>query len=132
MEHRDFPESTTTAEARRTTHAGAAFHFRINFCRQGVALRGPFRFVTAPSPAYLEAMPSKPRKVAQSFVRDIRAFFAAPGTLKQDEIAARQCWRSTMSVGRGGKKLRLADVKPMFVQLRSGMTVRTVAWKVRK
>jgi hypothetical protein len=40
---------------------------------------------------YLQAMPSKPielpPKVAQAFVQDMRAFFAAPNTLKQDEIA---------------------------------------------
>ena len=44
--------------------------------------------------AYLQAMPGKPIElpptVAKAFVRDMRAFFAAPNTLKQDEIAARQ------------------------------------------
>jgi hypothetical protein len=44
---------------------------------------------------YLHAMPSKielPPRVAQAFVKDMRAFFAAPNMLEQDEIAARQLW----------------------------------------
>ena len=31
-----------------------------------------------------------PLNVAKAFVRDMRAFFAEPSSLKQDEIAARQ------------------------------------------
>ena len=33
-----------------------------------------------------------PPRVAQAFVKDMRAFFAAPNMLEQDEIAARQLW----------------------------------------
>jgi hypothetical protein len=39
-------------------------------------------------------MPSQlielPPRVAKAFVQDMRAFFAAPNTIKRDEIAARQ------------------------------------------
>ena len=44
------------------------------------------------------------------------AFFATPNTLKQDEIASRQCW--ALNEQRRGQKLRLADVKQMFLQMR--------------
>jgi hypothetical protein len=44
--------------------------------------------------AYIWAIPSKPielpPRVAKAFVSDMRAFFAAPNTLKQNEIAVRQ------------------------------------------
>jgi hypothetical protein len=53
---------------------------------------------------YLHAMPSQPIElppdVALSFVQDMRAFFAAPNTLKQDEIAAARFGRSTRTAGR--------------------------------
>jgi hypothetical protein len=70
--------------------------------------------------AYFEAMPSKPielpPEVAKAFVRDMRAFFAADGTgVKADEIAARQAWLLQQHYG---GKVRLTDVKEMFLQMR--------------
>jgi hypothetical protein len=72
--------------------------------------------------AYVWAMPSKPIElppdVAQSFVQDMRAFFAAPNTLKADEIAVRQLHALNAYRRPRDKKLRLADVKQMFLQMR--------------
>jgi hypothetical protein len=45
----------------------------------------------------------------------MRAFFAAPNTLKQNEIAARQLRRSASFVSRGTKG---SGVKRMFLQIR--------------
>jgi hypothetical protein len=66
-------------------------------------------------------MPRKPiempPEVAQAFVRDMRAFFAAPAGPKRDEIAVRQL--HALNTHRGqGKKLRLSDVKRMFLEMR--------------
>jgi hypothetical protein len=65
-------------------------------------------------------MPSKPivlpPRVARAFVKDMRAFFATPNTIKQDEIAARQL--QALNEYRGPRKLRLADIKQMFLQMR--------------
>ena len=58
-----------------------------------------------------------PPKVAQAFVRDMRAFFKAKDQLKQDEIAARQCFALQRYVPRG-TKLRLSNVKEMFLNLK--------------
>ena len=58
-----------------------------------------------------------PPQVARAFVRDMRAFFEAKNLLRQNEIAARQCWALQQHVPRG-KKLRLADVRRMFLQMR--------------
>jgi hypothetical protein len=47
------------------------------------------RFAICPACAYLPAMPKNielPPRVAQAFVRDMRAFFKAKNQLKQDEI----------------------------------------------
>jgi hypothetical protein len=67
-------------------------------------------------------MPSKPielpPRVAQAFVQDMRAFFAAPNMLKQDEIAVRQLQALNEFRRPRDKKLRLADVKQMFLQMR--------------
>jgi hypothetical protein len=65
-------------------------------------------------------VPSKPieqpPEVAKAFVRDMRAFFAAGGTgVKADEIAARQAWLLQQHYG---GKLKLTDVKEMFLQMR--------------
>ena len=51
------------------------------------------RFAKLALTAYLPAMPKHielPPRVAQAFVRDMRAFFEAKDQLKQDEIASRQ------------------------------------------
>jgi hypothetical protein len=67
-------------------------------------------------------MPNKPielpPKVRQAFVRDVRAFFKAKNQLKQDEIASRQLHALWAFQRPREKKLRLADVKEMFAQMR--------------
>jgi len=67
-------------------------------------------------------MPSEPielpPQVAKAFVRDKRAFFKAKDQLKQDEIAARQLHALHAFQRPREKKLRLADVKQMFLQMR--------------
>jgi hypothetical protein len=64
-------------------------------------------------------MPSKPIElpptVARRFVEDMRAFFAEKNGIKADEIAARQL--PALRQHYAGK-LRLTDVKEMFVQMR--------------
>ena len=59
-----------------------------------------------------------PPKMAQAFVRDMRAFFKAKNQLKQDEIASRQLHALWAFQRPREKKLRLADVKEMFLQMR--------------
>jgi hypothetical protein len=67
-------------------------------------------------------MPNKPielpPKVGQAFVRDMRAFFKAKNQLKQDEIASRQLHALIAFQRPRDKKLRLADVKEMFRQMK--------------
>jgi hypothetical protein len=65
-------------------------------------------------------MPSKPielpPEVAKAFVRDMKAFFKAGGTgLKADGIAAMQLHALKQHYS---GKLRLTDVKEMFLQMR--------------
>lgn len=65
-------------------------------------------------------MPSKPielpPEVAKAFIRDMRAFFAAGGTgVKADGIAAMQLHALKE---RYNGKLRITDVKEMFVQMK--------------
>jgi hypothetical protein len=57
--------------------------------------------------------------VAQAFVRDMRAFFKAKNQLKQDEIASRQLQALVAFQRPRDKRLRLADVKQMFLQMRN-------------
>ena len=59
-----------------------------------------------------------PPRVAQAFVRDMRAFFKAKNQLKQDEIASRQLHALIALQRPRDKRLRLADVKEMFRQMR--------------
>ncbi len=64
-------------------------------------------------------MPAKPielpSEVARAFVRDMRAFFAAGGTgVKADRIAAMQLHALKQHCT---GKLRLTDVKEMFLQM---------------
>ena len=59
-----------------------------------------------------------PPEAARAFRRDLRAFFREPSQLKQDEIAARQLWALQGFRRPREKKLRLADVKQMFLQMR--------------
>jgi hypothetical protein len=67
-------------------------------------------------------MPNKPIElppsVARAFARNMRAFFAAPNTIKQNEIAARQLQALNEFRRPRDQKLRLADVKQMFLQMR--------------
>lgn len=58
-----------------------------------------------------------PPQVAKAFVKDVRAFFKAKTQLEGDEIAARQCWALKEHLPRGSK-LRISDVKAMFLQMR--------------
>ena len=67
-----------------------------------------------------QAVPSKPielpPEVAKAYVRDMRAFFAAGGTgVKADAIAAQQLHALKQHYG---GKLRLIDVKEMFLQMK--------------
>src|SRR5262245_4569538 len=79
-------------------------------------------FALWPRP-YLQTLPSKPielpPQVAKAFARDTRAFFKAKNQLKQDEIAARQLHALWAFQSRRDKKLRLADVKEMFWQMKN-------------
>jgi hypothetical protein len=59
-----------------------------------------------------------PPRVAQAFVRDMRAFFKAKDQLKRDEIASRQLHALIAFQRPREKKLRLADVKQMFLEMR--------------
>jgi len=67
-------------------------------------------------------MPSKPielpPEIAQAFVQDMKAFL---DQLAQDEIAARQCWALQAYQRPREKKLRLADVKQMFLQMKDAV-----------
>jgi len=67
-------------------------------------------------------MPTKslelPLKVAQAFARDMRAFFNAKTQLEQDEIASRQLHPLQAFQHPRDKKLRLADVKQMFLEMK--------------
>lgn len=60
-----------------------------------------------------------PPEAARSFVDGMRAFFAAGNnTIKVDEIAARQLHALRAYQGPREKKLKLTDVKEMFLQMR--------------
>jgi hypothetical protein len=59
-----------------------------------------------------------PPRVAQAFVRDMRAFFKAKNQLKQDEIASRRLHALGAYQRPRDKKLRLAYVKAMFREMK--------------
>jgi hypothetical protein len=59
-----------------------------------------------------------PLKVAQTFVRDMRAFFEEENAITRDEIAVRQLHALQAFQHPRDKKLRLADVKQMFLEMR--------------
>jgi hypothetical protein len=73
----------------------------------------PYIFRTTPNKVI-----ELPRRVAQAFVRDMRAFFKAKNQLKRDEIASRQLHALIAFQRPRDKRLRLADVKEMFRQIR--------------
>jgi len=56
-----------------------------------------------------------PPAVARRFVADMRAFHAEKNSIKQDEIAARQLHALRQHYA---GKLRLEDVKDMFLQMK--------------
>jgi hypothetical protein len=58
-----------------------------------------------------------PPDAAKAFVRDMKAFFKASGQLMQDEIAAKQVWLLKQHLPHG-TKLRIADVKELFLQMK--------------
>ena len=71
--------------------------------------------------AYLPDMPKHielPPRVAQAFVQDMRAFLKAKNQLKRDEIASRQLHVLWAFQRPRERKLRLADVKQMFLEMR--------------
>ena len=74
----------------------------------------------APCPTYIPDMMRKqleiPPEAAKAFVRDMRAFFKASGH-KADEIAAEAGGRLKQHLPRG-TKLRISDVKELFLQMR--------------
>jgi hypothetical protein len=59
-----------------------------------------------------------PPKVAKPFVADMRAYFAVKDSIERDEIAARQACLLNQHLGPREKKLRLIDVREMFLQMR--------------
>jgi hypothetical protein len=56
-----------------------------------------------------------PPAVARAFVKDVRAFLVEKSLIKRDEIAARQLHALKQ---RYTGKLRLFDVKEMFLQMK--------------
>ena len=59
-----------------------------------------------------------PPEIARRFFKDLRAFFAENDAIKADGIAARQLQTLRIYLGHREKKLRLADVKEMFLQMK--------------
>jgi hypothetical protein len=59
-----------------------------------------------------------PPDVARRFLEDMRAFFAEKNGSKRDEIAARQLQVLRGYQPPGEKRLRLFEVKEMFLQMR--------------
>lgn len=59
-----------------------------------------------------------PIGVARAFVKDMRAFFAEEDTIKADAIAAGQLHARRAYQGPRDKKLKLTDVKKMFLEMR--------------
>ena len=60
-----------------------------------------------------------PPAAARAFVKDMRAYFAEEDAVKRDDIAARQ--RHALSEFQSSReiKLRLSDVKRMFILMNS-------------
>jgi hypothetical protein len=59
-----------------------------------------------------------PPAAARSFATDMRAYHAKSDSIKRDEIAARQAWLLSEHLGPREKKLRVIDVREMFLQMR--------------
>jgi hypothetical protein len=60
-----------------------------------------------------------PPDVAKAFVDDMRLFFAEDNVTRRDEIASPQLHALRQSRLPGEHKLRLHDVKEMFLQMRN-------------
>jgi hypothetical protein len=59
-----------------------------------------------------------PFEVALAFSHDMRAFFKEKSQLKQDEIASRQLHALQAFQRPRDKRLRLADVKQIFLEMK--------------
>jgi hypothetical protein len=59
-----------------------------------------------------------PPKVARGFFNDLCAFHAEKDAIKADAIAARQLHALRQYQGPRKKRLRLADVKEIFLQMK--------------
>jgi hypothetical protein len=59
-----------------------------------------------------------PPEVARGFFKDLRAFLAEKDAIKADAIAARQLHALRQYQRPREKKLRLSDVKAMFLQMK--------------
>jgi hypothetical protein len=59
-----------------------------------------------------------PPELARRFVDAMRAFYAEPNTIRQDEIAGRQMHVLQRHQPPRAKKLRIPDLKEMFAQMR--------------
>ena len=59
-----------------------------------------------------------PPAAAKAFLHDLRAFFRETSQLKQDEIAGRQLHALRALQRPREKKLRLSDVKQLFLEMR--------------
>jgi hypothetical protein len=70
-------------------------------------------------------MPSRPielpPEVARRFFKDLRAYFTEENLIKRDGIAARQLHALRQHIRPRDKKLRLSDVKEMFVQMKDNV-----------
>jgi hypothetical protein len=60
-----------------------------------------------------------PPDVAHAFVEDMRAYFAEDNPIARDGIAVRQLRALREHQGPRDKKLRLSDVKAMFVEMKN-------------
>jgi len=58
-----------------------------------------------------------PLKVAKVFIKDMNAYFAEENAIKRDEIAARQLHALARFQGPQEKKLRISDIKRMFMEI---------------
>ena len=59
-----------------------------------------------------------PPDVARSFVQDMRAYFAEENQIKRDGIAVRQLRALREHQGPRERKLRLSDVKAIFLEMK--------------
>jgi hypothetical protein len=59
-----------------------------------------------------------PPAVAHALVEDMRAYFAEENPIKRDGIAVRQLRALREHQGPREKKLRLSDVKAMFLEMK--------------